>query len=49
MTDMYSHQANTDELTELFNRRYFKNAFIKNLYNEKLYEAKRNGKNQIVY
>lgn len=34
MTDMYSHQANTDELTELFNRRYFKEALTRNLYDD---------------
>lgn len=31
ISNMYCHQANTDELTELFNRRYFKEIFLKNL------------------
>lgn len=31
LSQMYCHQANTDELTELFNRRYFKELFLKHL------------------
>lgn len=31
ISNMYCHQANTDELTELFNRNYFKEIFLKNL------------------